>query len=112
MDDDTEKTLTRYLALNGITFKTDVPQWLREQLIKGYRVELEHGSKIDPRLNISRDAIPVTIKIALAHLMEAPDYYTRLEEMERQADAHWNTHRPEFMRMKVDLDSLLNSIKY
>ena len=31
----------------------------------------------------------VTGKIALAHLTEFPDYYTRLEKMEIEAEKYW-----------------------
>lgn len=47
-------------------------------------VELEHGLR-DPRTNVSDDDPVVTGRIALAHLNEFPDYYTRLEEMEASA---------------------------
>lgn len=51
---------------------------------RGMEVELEHGSR-DPRTNVTDDDPILTGKIALAHLRELPDYYERLEEMERQA---------------------------
>jgi hypothetical protein len=47
-------------------------------------VELEHGTH-DPQTNVTGDDPTVTGKIALAHLNEFPDYYTRLEAMEEQA---------------------------
>ena len=47
-------------------------------------VELEHGLH-DPVTNVTDDDPVVTGKIALAHLNEFPDYYTRLERMEEQA---------------------------
>jgi len=47
-------------------------------------VELEHG-RHDPATNVTDDDPVVTGKIALAHLKEFPDYYTRLERMEEQA---------------------------
>jgi hypothetical protein len=31
----------------------------------------------------------MTAKIALAHLNEFPDYYTRLERMEKDAESYW-----------------------
>ncbi len=109
--DDVEPIISRYFALHGITFKTDVPPWLREQLVMGYRVEMEHGSRLDTRLNITRDSIPVTIKIALAHLLESPDYYTRLKEMEKQADIHWDSHKSELSGKKTELNVLINAVK-
>jgi hypothetical protein len=51
-------------------------------------VELEHGLH-DPRTNVSNDDPRVTAKIALAHLNEFPDYYTRLEQMEEEAKRDW-----------------------
>lgn len=55
-----------------------------EQFRRGMDVELEHGLR-DPRTNVSDDDAVVTGKIALAHLNEFPDYYTRLERMEAAA---------------------------
>lgn len=55
-----------------------------EQFRRGMDVELEHGLR-DPRTNVSDDDPVVTGRIALAHLNEFPDYYTRLEEMEASA---------------------------
>jgi hypothetical protein len=51
-------------------------------------VELEHGLH-DPRTNVTNDDPRVTGKIALAHLHEFPDYYTRLEQMEAEANQDW-----------------------
>jgi hypothetical protein len=48
-------------------------------------VELEHG-RHDLGTNVTDDDPIVTGKIALAHLNEFPDYYTRLEQMEREAE--------------------------
>jgi len=55
-----------------------------EQFRSGMDVELEHG-RHDPATNVTDDDPVVTGKIALAHLNEVPDYYTRLEQMEEQA---------------------------
>ena len=55
-----------------------------EQFRTGMNVELEHGLH-DPATNVTGDDARVTGKIALAHLNEFPDYYTRLERMEEQA---------------------------
>jgi len=42
----------------------------------GLKVELEHR-------NVTKGNLTLTGKIALAHLNELPDYYTRLKKMER-----------------------------
>jgi hypothetical protein len=55
-----------------------------EQFRMGMDVELEHGLH-DGATNVSDDDPVVTGKIALAHLNEFPDYYTRLERMEEEA---------------------------
>jgi len=51
----------------------------------GLDVELEHG-QADPRTNITNDDPILTGKIALAHLNEIADYYTRLYRMEAEAE--------------------------
>src|SRR5262245_29667682 len=56
-----------------------------EQFRAGMDVELEHGTH-DPATNVTDDDPIVTGKIALAHLNEFPDYYTRLEAMEAEAE--------------------------
>ncbi len=56
-----------------------------EQYRMGLDVELEHG-KIDPQTNVTNDDPIMTGKIALAHLNEFPDYYTRLDKMEKEAE--------------------------
>ncbi|MEK6208196.1 MAG: DUF5661 family protein [Chloroflexota bacterium] len=55
-----------------------------EQFRMGLDVELEHGRR-DVGTNVTDDDPTVTGKIALAHLRELPDYYTRLAKMEAEA---------------------------
>ena len=59
-----------------------------EQFRMGMDVELEHG-KVDPNTNVTNDDPLMTGKIALAHLNEFPDYYTRLYQMEEEAEDVW-----------------------
>ncbi len=54
----------------------------------GLGVELEHGAR-DPETNVTNDDEMLTGKIALAHLKEFPDYYTRLAQLESEADEYW-----------------------
>jgi hypothetical protein len=56
-----------------------------EQFTMGLNVELEHGRR-DPATDVTHDEPMVTGKIALAHLNEIPDYYTRLAVMEQEAE--------------------------
>jgi uncharacterized protein DUF5661 len=55
-----------------------------EQFRMGMDVELEHGLH-DLLTNVTDGDPIVTGKIALAHLNEFPDYYTRLARMENEA---------------------------
>ena len=64
-----------------------------EQFRTGMNVELEHGLH-DMSTNVSDDDTHVTAKIALAHLNEFPDYYTRLERMEEEAKRDWSHRGP------------------
>jgi len=57
-----------------------------EQFRAGMDVELEHGAR-DPETNVTDDDAITTGRIALAHLREIPDYYTRLAVMEAEAEA-------------------------
>lgn len=59
-----------------------------EEFRAGMEVELEHGAR-DPATDVTGDDPIVTGKIALAHLNEFPDYYTRLKRMEDEAGRAW-----------------------
>jgi len=63
-----------------------------EQFRMGLDVELEHGL-VDSRTNVTDDDEIMTGKIAWAHLIEFPDYYTRLEKMEKEGEAYWKDKR-------------------
>ena len=57
-----------------------------DEFVMGMGVELEHGSA-DPETDVTHNDPILTGKIALAHLRELPDYYTRLRAMEKEAEA-------------------------
>jgi len=61
-----------------------------EQFRMGMDVELEHGTS-DPLTNVTDNDPLITGKIALAHLTEYPDYYTRLKKMEIGAEKYWES---------------------
>lgn len=75
-----------------------------EQFRMGLVVELEHG-KISPKTNVSDNDPLVTAKIALAHLEEFPDYYTRLEKMENKAEEYWDNHNRLNDKQESDVNS-------
>lgn len=60
-----------------------------EEFRAGMNVELEHGIH-DPATNVTDDDPHVTARIALAHLNEFADYYTRLDLMEEEAKRYWS----------------------
>ena len=75
------KEIGKKLGVNWDKFDVD-------QFRRGMDVELEHGT-IDPNTNVTNDDALMTGKITLAHLNEFPDYYDRLEKMEKEAEEHW-----------------------
>ncbi len=72
------KTIGEKLGINWSKYNV-------EQYRMGLDVELEHGL-VDPHTNVTDDDPIMTGKIALAHLNEFPDYYTRLDKMEKEAE--------------------------
>ena len=56
-----------------------------DQFRRGLEVEYEHGTH-DSETNVTNDDPILTGKIAWAHLKEIPDYYTRLDKMEAEAE--------------------------
>lgn len=66
----------------GITWD----KWDVEQFRLGLDVELEHGT-VNSLTNVTNDDPLLTGKIALAHLNELADYYTRLAQMEKEGEA-------------------------
>lgn len=63
-----------------------------EQFRAGMDVELEHGNR-DPKTNVTDNDPLLTGKIALAHLNEIRDYYTRLDAMEKEGEAYWESQK-------------------
>ena len=82
------RTTSEEAKLAGDTIGVDWTRFDLEQFRSGMDVELEHGSH-DPQTNVTDDDPIVTGKIALAHMKEFPDYYARLEQMERDAEQYW-----------------------
>jgi len=75
---DEAKKIGEQIGINWADSPFDI-----EQFRMGLDVELEHGT-VDPTTNVSNDDPIITGKIALAHLHEFADYYTRLEKMEEE----------------------------
>ena len=47
-----------------------------KDFLTGLNIELEHGT-INPLTNITNNDLELTAKIALAHLLEYPNYYNK-----------------------------------
>jgi len=62
-----------------------------DQFRRGMDVELEHGLE-NLLTNVTDDDALLSGKIALAHLNEFPDYYDRLEKMEKEAETYWEVN--------------------
>jgi hypothetical protein len=76
----------------GTSIGIDWTEFDAEEFRRGLEVELEHGAR-DPETNVTNDDLTLTSKIAWAHLKEFPDYYTRLDVMEAEAEAYWDAQR-------------------
>jgi hypothetical protein len=72
----------------GDAIGVDWGRFALEQFRAGMEVEYEHGSH-DTQTDVTGDDPILTGKIALAHMKEFPDYYERLERMEREAEREW-----------------------
>lgn len=51
-------------------------QFTLDDLIAGVDIELEHGTQ-NPQTNVTNNDLILTMKIALAHLNEFPNYYNK-----------------------------------
>ncbi len=77
-------------------FKIDLKVIPIEQWHKGLNVELEHGTKFKMfKTNVTNDNLKLTGEIVIAHLLEYPDYYKRLEKLESQAEKYWDKKKEQ-----------------
>ena len=82
------RTTTEEAKRVGDEIGVDWSRFDLEQFRAGMDVEFEHGAH-DPQTDVTGDDPIITGKIALAHMKEFPDYYERLERMEREAEREW-----------------------
>jgi hypothetical protein len=73
----------------GTGYKDGIPI---EEWREGITVELEHGTKFGHITNVTKDNLLTTAKIALAHLIEFPDYYKYLSIMEKEREEYWKKY--------------------
>jgi DNA-directed RNA polymerase subunit RPC12/RpoP len=86
-----EGKLTKVPTKKEITnkFKID-PSKLDKEIEMGIKVELEHTESKE-----------MAEKIAMQHLIEMPDYYTRLKKMEKGGEKEWKESIKENLRNKL-----------
>ncbi len=72
------------LSVKNIAAKFEVSkETIEDQIEKGVKVEMEHTDDKEKATEIATD-----------HVSEFPDYYDRLEKMEKEADKEWKTSEP------------------
>ena len=81
-----------YARRIGSALRVNWEEISSEEFRTGLAVELEHGMH-DPETNVTNNDELLTGKIALAHLKEYPDYYTRLAQLEKDAEEFWSKKR-------------------
>jgi hypothetical protein len=86
----TKAQATRIGTKIGINWKT--ARFNLWEFWRGLHIELEHGKR-DKRTNVTNDNDFLTGQIAWAHLLEYPDYYTRLDRLEAQAEKYWDARK-------------------
>jgi len=77
-----EKYAEKIIRLTLKKMDVNVKDYKMDELIKGMIVELEHGSE-NERTNLTNDDAHATLQIVLAHLNEDPNYYSKLEGIEK-----------------------------
>lgn len=81
MDIQIDRLIAKFgINLNNVSLDT---------IKKGISVEMEHGYKAGLYMNLINDDILQAFKIAMAHIDEFPDYYERLEKLEKEAEIFW-----------------------
>lgn len=60
------------------------------QFIEGVKEEMEHGSEYGTEAKVHDDDYVTSGRIAYAHLIERPDYYTALKMLENEGDVKFS----------------------
>lgn len=89
---ETKKFTNEQARVYGEKIGIDWKKFDVEEFRMGMDVELEHGGSAS-LTNVTNDDPITTAKIALAHLNEFPDYYTRLKKMEAEARSYYKNKK-------------------
>jgi len=93
--DESKETPEEQVIRLGEELELELEDTAISELVMGMVVEKEHGSQSGDIADITHDDEMMTFKIALAHVMEIPDYYTRLTAMEAEAGEMESDETPE-----------------
>lgn len=100
----TEELIKRISKKNEI----DISKFDMKELVMGMEVELEHGS-INSETDVTGDDPEATFKIVMAHMHEIPNYYTKLDKMEKNVNESENiTEYAKRMRQLCGLEEADN----
>lgn len=72
----------KYLDLLASKANLDISKFDSKELQMGFDVEKEHGGSSDT--NVTGGDPVKTLKIAVAHLREEPNYYSKLKKVEEK----------------------------
>lgn len=70
------------------------------ELRQGIKEEMEHGTLYGDDTRVHDDSYTAAGRIALAHLKEVPDYYQRLEDLEKDSKETWGEGEEEEKKRK------------
>jgi hypothetical protein len=100
-DDDAVHGLAEKIGMDPDGFEKEIYAVLSSFLSEGYskgkeikcdKDELEMGIEVE--YEHSTNSL-ISRKITLDHLVEIPDYYTRLKRMEEEAEDYWSSRKDE-----------------
>ena len=72
------------------------------QFIEGIKEEMEHGTEYGSSTKVHDDDYVTSGRIAYAHLIERPDYYTALAMLEAAGDAKFDDNDDKKKRWVAD----------
>ncbi len=117
MNESKEDNSKKELEIKKIAKKANIniEKYDMKELVMGYKVEKEHGS-VNPETNVTNDDEVMTLKIALTHLNEVPNYYTKLKKyVEKEVNESvypwlkFNSTGPEKLKKNLNESTDINS---
>lgn len=100
-DDDAVHAFAEKIGMDPDAFETQIYSLLSSFLSEGFSKgkDVKHDSdelKMGIEVEYEHTTNPImSRKIAMDHLVETPDYYTRLKRMEEEAEDYWSSKDDE-----------------